>query len=146
MTHPGILKLNEFFNNKLAKNIDNIKIALVYKANFANKPLFDIIRKILFEVGYKDINGQIDTLFCLLDSIQHNYINSDKIKENIKNNKLKSSVEAVINAFRELIKLGKISFDSRIRRDIMLCIYLDSSNINFKTSFLKLSTIKQYFL
>lgn len=137
MTHPGILKLNEFFNNKLSKNIDNIKISLTYKANFANKSLFDLLRKILYEVGYKDINGQIDTIFCLVDALQHNYLTEDKIRENIKNNKLKSSAEAVINAFKELIKLGKISFDSRIRRDILMCIYLDSNNVNFKTSSLK---------
>ena len=137
MTHPGILKLNEFFNNKLSKNTENIRIALNYKANFANKSLFDLLRKILYEVGYKDINGQIDTIFCLVDALQHNYLTEDKIRENIKNNKLKSSAEAVINAFKELIKLGKISFDSRIRRDILMCIYLDSNNVNFKTSSLK---------
>lgn len=137
MTHPGILKLNEFFNNKLSKNTDNIRISLNYKANFANKSLFDLLKEILFEVGYKDINGQIDTIFCLVDALQHNYLTEDKIKEINKNSKLKSSAEAIVRAFKELIKLGKISFDSRIRRDIMMCIYLDSNNVNFKTSPLK---------
>ena len=142
MTHPGILKINEFFNNKLSKNTDHIKIYLSYKANFANKPLFDIIRKILIEVGYKDISGQIDTLFCLIDSLQHNYLTDDKIKEITKNSKLRSSVESIIRAFKELIKLGKISFDSRVRRDIMMCIYLDSTNVNFKTTLLKINQQK----
>lgn len=142
MTHPGILKLNEFFNNKLSKNTDKIKISLNYKANFANKPLFDLLRKILAEVGYTDIQGQIDTLFCLIDSLQHNLLLEDKIKTTIKNSKNKSSAEAVINAFKELIKLGKISFDNRIRRDIMMCIYLDSNNVNFKTSPLKINQQK----
>ena len=142
MTHPGILKINEFFNNKLSKNTDHIKIYLSYKANFANKPLFDIMKKILIEVGYKDISGQIDTLFCLIDSLQHNYLTDDKIKEITKNSKLRSSVESIIRAFKELIKLGKISFDSRVRRDIMMCIYLDSTNVNFKTTLLKINQQK----
>lgn len=137
MTHPGILKLNEFFNNKLSKNIDNIKISLNYKANFANKPLFDLLKSILSNAGYNDIQGQIDTLFCLVDAIRHNLLIEEQYKLFIKNNKLRSSVEAIIRAFKELVKLGKISFDSRVRRDIMMCIYLDSTNVNFKTTLLK---------
>ena len=142
MTHPGILKLNEFFNNKLSKNTSNIRISLNYKANFANKPLFDLLRKILAEVGYTDIQGQIDTLFCLIDSLRHNLLLEEIYLPIIKNSKNRSSVEAIISSFKELMRLGKISFDSRVRRDIIMCIYLDSNNVNFKTAQLKINQQK----
>lgn len=146
MTHPGILKINEFFNNKLFKNIEDIKVSITYKANFLNLPLFQSLRKIVKRAGYIDVNGQIDTLYCIVDGIKSENINSAVISAALSGNE-KSYLPAnwICTAFYELLKKGKISFDDRIRRDILMCIYLDSTHVNFKTAFLKLDQQKKIY-
>ncbi|MBQ3422131.1 MAG: hypothetical protein IJH34_10785, partial [Romboutsia sp.] len=135
MTHPGILKINELFNNKLSKEISNIKITADYIGNFGNANLFNAIREELVRVGYNDINGQLDTLFCIIDSIKHDQVKISTIKN--------VEVKTIFNAFSKLLSFGKVSFDSRVRRDLLMCIYLDNEHVHFETNFLKLDQHKQ---
>lgn len=137
MTHPGILKINELFNSKLSKEISNIRSSVDYQANFGNAKLFKAIKEELTKVGYTDISGQLDTLFCIIDSIKSRFIQVQDIQN--------SEVRNVFGAFRKLISFGKISFDDRVRRDLLMCIYLDKEHVNFKTNFLKLEHHKEIF-
>ena len=137
MTHATILKINELFNSKLTKNIADIKIALDYRLNFIDANLFNEIRTVLAKAGYTDIQGQLDTLFCIVDSIKHNIV---KI-ENINNSK----VREVFNCFKKLLSLGIISFDSRIRRNILVCIYLSDQRVHIKTNFIKLEQQRELY-
>lgn len=137
MTHPGILKINELFNSKLSKEISNIRSSVDYQANFGNAKLFKAIKEELTKVGYNDISGQLDTLFCIIDSIKSRFIQVQDIQN--------PEVRTIFSAFRKLISFGKISFDDRVRRDLLMCIYLDKEHVNFKTNFLKLEHHKEIF-
>lgn len=146
MTHPGILKINELFNNKLSKEISNIKVSVTYKANFLNMPLFQNLRKVVRAAGYTDVKGQLDTIFCIIDGLRNNEINQELFSKTLSGNeRTYEAANWVLIAFNELLKLGKVSFDDRIRRDILMCIYLDKEHVNFKTSFLKLDQQKKLF-
>lgn len=140
MTHEGILKVNEFFNNKLAKATDNIRISITYIGNFGNQNLFQNLRKVIRRIGYEDVKGQIDTLYCLVDSIKRDDI-SDAIVTAALSGSSKSylPVKDTIEAFKDTMSQFKITFDDRLRRDNGIALYLTSTHFCIKTNFYTVS-------
>lgn len=146
MTHPSVLKINEFFNSKLSKEVSNIKVSVTYKGNFTNQYLFQTLRKIVKQAGYTDVKGQLDTIFCIVDGIRSKQLTQETIAKALTGTeKTYQDASWICTAFYELLKLGKVSFDDRVRRDILMCIYLDKVHVNFKTNFLKLDQQKKIF-
>lgn len=144
MTHEGILKVNEFFNNKLAKSTENIRISITYTGNFGNTSLFQNLRKILKALQYENVKGQIDTVYCIVDAIKTGELEDADITANISaTSKTYWSTKEVIAVFRKLLSVGKISFDDRIRRDALVALFLDANGFNIKTSSLSLKYQKE---
>ena len=146
MTHEGILKVNEFFNNKLAKATNDIKVSITYIGNFGNQGLFQNLRKVVKRAGYTDVKGQIDTLFCLVDGLKTGDINEAVITAALSgNSKYYLPTKDVIECFKQMLSRGKITFDDRIRRDNAIALYLTSHNFCMKTNFYTLSQHKEFF-
>lgn len=146
MTHEGIIKVNEFFNNKLFKNSTNVKTQLTYTGNFGNQAMFITIRRVVKALGYEDVKGQIDSLYCLIDAIKNKELTVDNCGLYMSaDSKSYMPVKDLVSAITKTLNKGKISFDDRVRRDILVSIYLDSTHVNIKTSFLSLDKHKELY-
>lgn len=146
MTHAGVLKVNEFFNNKLSKQTDNIKVSITYIGNFGNQSLFQALRKIVKRAGYTDVKGQIDTLYCIVEGLKNADIN-DAVIAGALSGTSKSYLPAkeIVEVFKNMLAIGKITFDDRIRRDNMIALYLTANNFCMKTGFYTVAQHKIFF-
>lgn len=146
MTHEGILKVNEFFNNKLAKATDNIRISITYIGNFGNQSLFQNLRKIVKRAGYTDVKGQIDTLYCIVDGLKNGEINDAIVTAALSgNSKTYLPAKDVIGVFKNMLSRGKLTFDDRVRRDNAIALYLTSSNFCMRTNFYTLAQHREFY-
>lgn len=119
---------------------------MTYFGNFGNSGIFSNLKRIVQAAGYEDVKGPIDTLYCLVDAIKTGSTNSDKAGLAMSaGNKDYLATKDIIKAFEKVISESKLSFDDRIRRDIKVSLYLDSTYFNIKTTFMNLDQHRGFY-
>ena len=132
-THSGILKLNEFLNLKMTKDIDNIRSTYLYKSIFINSKLFNQLREFLVKNKLSKPDSNLNMIASFYYTIKSNKVDYNMIK-----------TPELLSLYKILYKIinsnNKISFSSRVRYGELFAIYSEQELI-IKTNKL---TINQF--